>query len=752
MSAHQRSGISQTKRWHIKIAAFMVVLLMAVSPLASMIPEQSEATVGDGRTYTYTLNYDSTKMGTDSTTAWNSSFPLSVSNMTPIYHPSYSNGTATGYGSWEWNTKTGLGPFNSFYAAFDLTDGNKFYAILDPFNLTKTIDGEQISSDDLKKYNVMWVLPTVYIKSTATSLTLSNDPNSGGTAYAHTIDGHVYKYIAIGVYEGSTTDITVGDSNKTVLTSVSGVSPTVSKDRSEFRTYAHNYGEDGQLDSSLETTADHHAYGMLWNFYQWELYRYCSMILMENFNSQAVVGGGHVYGSTKVFTTGATDMSGPFAGTPLNDMYDSAAHGTDQVKLLIEGFWGGLSELVDGVLIKDKEDLYISTKSTPDDDTEGCVVYNGAIYSGTGNELYPAAPEITTGEGIWGLGKGSTVANEKNGTTDRMRPPANNDLHIMAIGGGTTNEYTAGSASYGMNYIYAISPTDKGGHIGSRLAFVFDQSVYNVVSFDMRGHGEQVPDQYIQYADAVAEPPQPFQKNCIFRGWYSDKATTALWDFSTPVYNNMTLYALWDIQTHQPTGVILEFEAIGGGTVSPSKISVPLGSVITVDGDKLKILNGPEMEIVKAVPNDGYALQSWDLTEHVAVSDATVKVTFKKAELEGISVYTAPSKLVYSPGESFDPNGLILTLEYRDGSDQLLQYRGNESLFSFTPYLDEPLKMSDKYVTITYKDVSVQQEISVKDASPGLDWTVVLLVGVVIAVIIAILALSFVKRHPDNFQ
>jgi len=60
--------------------------------------------------------------------------------------------------------------------------------------------------------------------------------------------------------------------------------------------------------------------------------------------------------------------------------------------------------------------------------------------------------------------------------------------------------------------------------------------------------------------------------------------------------------------------------------------------------------------------------------------------------------------------------------------------------------------MTDKFVTITYKDATVQQEISVQDASPGFDWTTVLLAGVVIAVIIAILALLMVRKHPNSFE
>ena len=302
--------------------------------------------------------------------------------------------------------------------------------------------------------------------------------------------------------------------------------------------------------------------------------------------------------------------------------------------------------------------------------------------------------------------------------------------------------------------IYPSSPSTVEAAITGDDAAATIMAKFNayVASFDMKGHGTQIPSQDILIGGTVSEPSSPSEKNYMFRGWFSDSSTTRAWDFSTRVYSDVTLYALWEVQTHQPTGVTLNFETVGGGSVSPSKISVPLGAVITVDGDKLKIVNGSSVQIVKAEPEDGYAVQSWSLPEDVAVSDALVKVTFKKMDIASISVYIAPFKVSYVPGEFFDPNGMTVALQFTDQTEQLLQYRGNESLFSFSPSLDEPLKMSDKYVTITYKDVTVQQEISVKDASPGFDWTIVMLAGIVIAVIIAILALSFGRPHTRTFE
>ena len=271
------------------------------------------------------------------------------------------------------------------------------------------------------------------------------------------------------------------------------------------------------------------------------------------------------------------------------------------------------------------------------------------------------------------------------------------------------------------------------------------------ITFEMNGHGTQVPYQTPPVGGTVRIPAEPMEPDYSFSGWCADSELTHLWDFSTRVYEDMTLYALWDVAHHHSVMVSMVFETSEGGTVSPSIINAPLGSMVSIDGNRMRIATGPDIQVVRAIPDEGYAVDSWSVPEGILVTDFTAKVTFKKIEAEEISVYSAPIKLVYSPGEYFDPNGLTVLVGYDDHSEHLLQYRGNESLFSFAPSLDEPLKVTDRFVTISYGDVTVQQEISVQGDSPAADWNVVILTAAA-AVIISILALSFYWKHPDLFR
>lgn len=221
------------------------------------------------------------------------------------YTGSYTSVNNTNVGSWGFDD-SGYGPFGSFYAAFDPAQNNLMICHLDPDNLKVSVDGKTDISG--KGYNIMWCLPTVYWKSGENgSLILTNDPDAGGIAYAHTIDGDVYPFLAIGVYEGSKTTI----NGTEILASLSGGTPLVSQTRAQMRDLANN--------QSVNTDGNGiNGHAGLWNFYQYELYKYCALAVMGSWDSQSVAGNGSVYGTnSSVYydTPGLLDASGPYAGT-----------------------------------------------------------------------------------------------------------------------------------------------------------------------------------------------------------------------------------------------------------------------------------------------------------------------------------------------------------------------------------------------------------------------------------------------------
>lgn len=76
---------------------------------------------------------------------------------------------------------------------------------------------------------------------------------------------------------------------------------------------------------------------------------------------------------------------------------------------------------------------------------------------------------------------------------------------------------------------------------------------YTVV-FDSQG-GSQVAEQKVEEGKQASQPQNPTKEGYQFDGWYTDKAFSVKYDFSSPVGSNLTLYAKW---TKIPVPVVPE--------------------------------------------------------------------------------------------------------------------------------------------------------------------------------------------------
>ena len=87
-----------------------------------------------------------------------------------------------------------------------------------------------------------------------------------------------------------------------------------------------------------------------------------------------------------------------------------------------------------------------------------------------------------------------------------------------------------------------------------------------VVTFAPNG-GSRVAAQRVAYGGKAKRPADPTRRGHSFKGWYSDKALTKAYDFSTPVTGDVTVYARWKADTHT-----VSFDPEGGTEVGPQKV------------------------------------------------------------------------------------------------------------------------------------------------------------------------------------
>ncbi len=86
------------------------------------------------------------------------------------------------------------------------------------------------------------------------------------------------------------------------------------------------------------------------------------------------------------------------------------------------------------------------------------------------------------------------------------------------------------------------------------------------VTFDTAG-GSAVESQSVEYNSAAASPEVPVKTGYTFAGWYRDAECTEAYDFTTPVTENIMLYAKWNLNTYRVT-----FDTVGGSAVESQSV------------------------------------------------------------------------------------------------------------------------------------------------------------------------------------
>jgi hypothetical protein len=77
---------------------------------------------------------------------------------------------------------------------------------------------------------------------------------------------------------------------------------------------------------------------------------------------------------------------------------------------------------------------------------------------------------------------------------------------------------------------------------GSPTWFGYTTQAYATVTFDARGGAPAADEQYIDVGGTVAEPAGPSRARSVFAGWHDG---TSLYDFDSPVVDNLTLVATY---------------------------------------------------------------------------------------------------------------------------------------------------------------------------------------------------------------
>ena len=149
------------------------------------------------------------------------------------------------------------------------------------------------------------------------------------------------------------------------------------------------------------------------------------------------------------------------------------------------------------------------------------------------------------------------------------------------------------------------------------------------VLFDSNG-GSTVASQEITEGNTASTPsPAPTKANSEFVGWYTDPALTNAYDFSSPVNDDLYLYAKWNVNKHT-----VSFN-VDGGSPAISDQQVDHGSLAPVPNEPAK---------------DAYLFAGWFKN-----SECTVPYNFSSPVASDLALHAKWVKIRYDV--VFEPNG-----------------------------------------------------------------------------------------------
>jgi len=134
-----------------------------------------------------------------------------------------------------------------------------------------------------------------------------------------------------------------------------------------------------------------------------------------------------------------------------------------------------------------------------------------------------------------GKGSNTTATVDEGGKVSKPADPTDSDYDFTG--------WTSGGSEYNFN-----TPVTKDITILAqwKLKDDFDGETVTV-TFDVAG-GSEIDSIKIKYGDTVIRPADPTKESSIFKNWYSstDFIDENIYDFTTPVSEDIILYAFWD--------------------------------------------------------------------------------------------------------------------------------------------------------------------------------------------------------------
>jgi len=195
---------------------------------------------------------------------------------------------------------------------------------------------------------------------------------------------------------------------------------------------------------------------------------------------------------------------------------------------------------------------------------------------------------------------------------------------------------------------------------------------YVTVSFNTNGGLPALPGTKTLLYGTLAVEPQPVTKDgYAFGGWYTDNGTwNSLWDFKTPVTQNITLYAMWvEVQ------YIVRFEANGGIPAPVTQNSI--GGKIVMPPPMTREDNGTKYAFDGWYKEAGFS-HAWDFTADIVTGNIVLYAKWIAFPTQYFTVSFEPNGGAPKPADQIIASGGKVNVPPADmtNSDSTLGFGG----------------------------------------------------------------------------
>lgn len=132
----------------------------------------------------------------------------------------------------------------------------------------------------------------------------------------------------------------------------------------------------------------------------------------------------------------------------------------------------------------------------------------------------------------------------------------------------TTTNITGDSSQTGFDLV--INQENINGDGSSIVNVYYNRKLYTII-FETNG-GSTIPSQQVFYGATVQMPPVPVKENCSFCNWYLDTTCDIVFNISTVITSDLSLYAFWNSNaiTYSFHETVNKLPAATDGTYSTS--------------------------------------------------------------------------------------------------------------------------------------------------------------------------------------